>query len=177
MTKLNILCLDIEGGHGGSSKSLFYSLKHIDRDKINPIVICKKPGLLIKYKDLGIECIVDSTMPTFTALRKQNRNILYYFLYLFVIWPKSKNFRKNLLNIIEEKKIDIVHCNLISLYLLAKWLKKNKPKIIMTLHVRTIPVNNYTAKYQAKISNKIFDNKIFITENEKESMNNLLYPE
>ena len=105
MTKLNILCLDIEGGHGGSSKSLFYSLKHIDRNKINPTVICKKSGLSLKYKALGIECIVDSTMPTFTALRKQNRNILYYFLFLVFIWPKSKNFRKNLLNIIEEKKL------------------------------------------------------------------------
>ena len=37
----------------------------------------------------------------------------------------SKKFRKKILKIITHKKIDVIHCNLISLFLLAKWLKKN----------------------------------------------------
>ena len=176
MKKLNVLCLDIEGGHGGSSKSLYNSLKYIDQKNIKPFVICKKSGLEQQYKALGIMCIVDKTMPTFTALRKQNRNILFYFIFKFYIWPKSKNFRKNLLHIINKNNINIVHCNLISLFLLARWLKKIKPHIILTLHVRTNPVNTYTGRFQAKVSNSVFSNKIFITENEKEKMDHLLYP-
>lgn len=177
MKKLNILCLDIEGGHGGSSKSLFNSIKYINKDKIKPIVICKKNGLLDKYKKIGVQCLVDKTMPTFTALRKQNRNILYYLLFKFYLWPRSIIFRKNLLDIINRYNIKIVHCNLISLFLLAKWLKKEKPNLILTLHVRTNPVNTYTGRFQAKVSHKIFSNKIFITENEREKMNELIYPE
>ena len=177
MQKLNILCLDIEGGHGGSSKSLYNSIKYINQDKFKPIVICKKNGLLDKYAEIGIKCFVDKTMPTFTALRKQNRNILYYFFFKLYLWPRSITFRKNLLDIIDRYKIHIVHCNLISLFLLAKWLKKEKPYLIFTLHVRTNPVNTYTGRYQAKVSHKIFSNKIFITENEREKMNVLIYPE
>ena len=176
MKKLNVLCLDIEGGHGGSSKSLYNSLKYIDQKNIKPFVICKKSGLEQQYKALGIMCIVDKTMPTFTALRKQNRNILFYFIFKFYIWPKSRKFRKNLLHIINKNNINLVHCNLISLFLLARWLKKIKPDIILTLHVRTNPVNTYTGRFQAKVSNSVFSNKIFITENEKEKMDHLLYP-
>ena len=176
MKKLNILCLDIEGGHGGSSKSLYNSLKYIDQKNIRPFVICKKSGLEKQYKALGIMCIVDKTMPTFTALRKQNRNILFYFIFKFYIWPKSRKFRKNLLHIINKNNINLVHCNLISLFLLARWLKKIKPDIILTLHVRTNPVNTYTGRFQAKVSNSVFSNKIFITENEEKKMNDLLHP-
>ena len=176
MKKLNVLCLDIEGGHGGSSKSLYNSLKYIDQKHIKPFIICKKSGLEKKYKKLGISCIVDKTMPTFTALAKENRNILFYFIFKFRIWPKSKNFRNNILHMINKNKINIVHCNLISLFLLARWLKKKKPEIILTLHVRTNPENNHTGRFQARVAKLVFSNKIFITENERENMDELLYP-
>ena len=45
MKKVNILFLDIEGGHGGSSKSLYFNLEKLNKNIINPLVICKKPGI------------------------------------------------------------------------------------------------------------------------------------
>ena len=51
MKKINVLCLDIEGGHGGSSRSLFYLLKKIDKKKFKIEVICKKNSWIKKeYK-------------------------------------------------------------------------------------------------------------------------------
>ena len=176
MKRLNILFLDIEGGHGGSSRSLFNTLKYIDRENINPIIICKKEGFVESYKKLNIPCFVEKTMPTFTVLNKENRNFLYYIFFLFYIWPRSKKFRIKILKVITDRKINLVHCNLISLFLLAKWLKKKRPELVFTLHVRTNPFNNITGKYQAKIANLVFDNKVFITENEKIKMNDLISP-
>lgn len=176
MKKLNILFLDIEGGHGGSSRSLFHTLKYINRENINPMIFCKKDGLVEHYKKLKIPCLVDKTIPTFTVLNKENRNFLYYIFFIFYIWPMSKKFRKKILKIITNKKIDVIHCNLISLFLLAKWLKKRKPEVILTLHVRTNPSNNIMGRYQAKIANTVFDNQVFITENEKINMNKLISP-
>ena len=57
MQKLNILCLDIEGGHGGSSKSLFNSIKYLNKDKFKPIVICKKNGLLDNMQRLALSVL------------------------------------------------------------------------------------------------------------------------
>ena len=59
MKRLNILFLDIEGGHGGSSRSLFNTLKYINRENINPIIICKKEGFVKSYKKLNIPCFVE----------------------------------------------------------------------------------------------------------------------
>ena len=83
MKRLNILFLDIEGGHGGSSRSLFNTLKNINKKKIRPIVICKKDGLVDQYKRLKILCLVEKTMPTFTVLER-NRNFLYY-IFSFIL--------------------------------------------------------------------------------------------
>ena len=64
MKKLNILFLDIEGGHGGSSRSLFHTLKYINRENINPIIFCKKGIFIEHYKKLKIPCLVDKTIPS-----------------------------------------------------------------------------------------------------------------
>ena len=170
MKRINILFLDIEGGHGGSSKSLFKTLEYIDREKINPIVICKKIGIKHKYDNLKIKCIVERNMPTFSSLRKDNRNFLYMFYFFTFIWPRSFFFRKRLLCLIEDENINIIHFNLISLFLLARWLKIKKPKPLLTLHVRTNPVDNITSRIQAKIAANTFHSNIFITENEKANM-------
>ena len=50
-----ILCLDIEGGFGGSSRSLFEALNYIDRDSVTPVVWCRKEGPLARgYTELDI---------------------------------------------------------------------------------------------------------------------------
>ena len=146
----------------------FHTLKYINRENINPMIFCKKDGLVEHYKKLKIPCLVDKTIPTFTVLNKENRNFLYYIFLHFIFGQCQKNLEKKILKIITNKKIDVIHCNLISLFLLAKWLKK-KPEVILTLHVRTNPSNNIMGRYQAKIANTVFDNQVFITENEKKN--------
>ena len=56
---MRVLCLDIEGGFGGSSRSLYYLLKHLDRGRVAPTVWCRKPGpIQERYEALGIPVAV-----------------------------------------------------------------------------------------------------------------------
>ena len=51
--KLKILCLDVEGGYGGSSRSLFNSLVSLDKSNVDVEVWCKKSGPIQGYYDLA----------------------------------------------------------------------------------------------------------------------------
>ena len=44
MKKLKILYIDIEGGYGGSSRSLFNMVSNLNNKLFEPVVICKKKG-------------------------------------------------------------------------------------------------------------------------------------
>jgi len=174
MKKIKILCLDIEGGHGGSSKSLFYLLQKINKKKFKIEVICKKDSWLKeKYHKENIKCIIDQSMPRAIILQKISRNFFSLIFFIIYVWPKSKRFRLHLLQ--KLKNIDILHCNHISLFLLAFWIKKKLPKLKITFHIRTMfwpyKKNNwhFFYKWTLKITNKICDHFIFITENEKKN--------
>jgi len=50
--------IDIEGGFGGSSRSLFELVSRLDRDKVCPLVICRTKGpIQQRYEDIGIKAI------------------------------------------------------------------------------------------------------------------------
>jgi len=179
MKKIKILCLDIEGGHGGSSKSLFYLLQKINKKKFKIEVICKKDSWLKeKYHKENIKCIIDQSMPRAIILQKISRNFFSLIFFIIYVWPKSKRFRLHLLQ--KLKNIDILHCNHISLFLLAFWIKKKLPKLKITFHIRTMfwpyKKNNwhFFYKWTLKITNKICDHFIFITENEKKNFLQIL---
>jgi glycosyltransferase involved in cell wall biosynthesis len=162
---LRVLCLDIEGGHGGSSRSLLNALEAICRDDIHPEVICRRGGWVEDaYADNGIACDVDSSMPTFTALDRESRNLFDGLDFLIRRWPHSRAFRRKLLK--RAQGVDLVHCNHISLFLLARWLKQQLPRLILTMHIRTQPEATHTARWQARIAAKYCDGLIYITENE-----------
>ena len=175
MEKKKILCLDIEGGHGGSSRSLFYLLKRVNKKKFGIEVICKKNSWVKKeYLKNNIHCSIENTMPCYPPLEKLNRNFLPLIYFFIFIWPKSKKFRMKLIK--KLKNIDILHCNQTSLFFLALWLIKKNPNIKIIFHIRTIFWPNeknqwhFIFKWVAKSVVKISNRLIFITENEKENL-------
>jgi len=171
--KVKILALDTEGGHGGSSRSLFYLIKNINKKKFKVKVICKKESWIKnEYEKNKIEWSVNKNMPCFTTVQKFSRNLFTFIFFIIYIWPKSAKFRAELIE--ELKGFDILHCNLITLFFLTSWIKKRIPNIKITMHIRTRPSKNYFSKMQAKISKNIINNFIFITENERKNMLTLL---
>ena len=73
---MRVLCLDIEGGHGGSSRSLYHAIEGMDRSNLCIEVICKKHSNFVdKYAALNVRCNVLPEMPRITALNNWFANI------------------------------------------------------------------------------------------------------
>jgi glycosyltransferase involved in cell wall biosynthesis len=163
--KLKVLCLDIEGGHGGSSRSLFNSLDYLDRSKIDVDVWCRKKGVIQdRYRSIGISIDVFSKMPKISSLPRISRNLFTLAVFFFHDWPHSRRFRKKLLK--ESVNYDLIHCNHESLYWLARWIKKSLG-IPVVMHKRTNLHPTIFSFFQIKMISKYVSGVIFITENEE----------
>lgn len=175
MTKapLRVLCLDIEGGYGGSSRSLFEALSHIDRMKVEPEVWCRKAGpVQERYREEGIPTQVEPEMPTVSSLEKFSRNLYVYTKYLLRDWQRSSKFREQLFETLE-RRFDLLHCNHEALFLVALWLQ-NSTNIPITFHIRTNLHDSVFARQQVNIVDRSSRSKVFITENERAHFERLL---
>ncbi len=165
---MRVLCLDIEGGYGGSSRSLFETLRHMDRDGLALEVWCKRAGpIQARYAEIGVTTRVEPDMPKVSSLPRLSRNLLAYGRFL-TDWRRSRVFRHRLLKAAHDR-FDLVHFNHESLFVLARWLKRSTPAATC-LHVRTIPHDGVFARWQARVVARAADRLVFITENERETL-------
>lgn len=160
-----MLCLDIEGGHGGSSRSLYETLRHVDAAAVEAEVWCKRDGpIRERYATLGIPSRVTPEMPKVSALPRVSRNLIVHALFLrdFV---RARDFRRTLACEVEGR-FDLLHCNHESLWLLARWLRPRTGKAL-TMHVRTNPWDTPFARRQVRTIARSVDHVVFISENER----------
>ena len=166
-TMTKILCLDNEGGHGGSSRSLHFILEAMDLSDLSVTVWCKRKSWLVEeYKKKGIDCLVYPRMPKFTAVEKLHGNLIEFFRFVVIQLPLSFWFLRQLIS--QCSKTEIVHINHISLLPLAFMIRMANKRIRIVTHIRTMPPPSFFARVQAKLCNHISDEYIFITENERE---------
>ena len=164
-TPLRVLCLDIEGGYGGSSRSLWEALRHIDRTQIEPEVWCRKDGpAQARYGADGIPVRVTPGMPAASALPKLSRNLIVFGRYFARDWPLSRAFRTELVQALVER-FDLLHCNHESLFGLMRWLR-HRVSVPITCHIRTNLWRSPFARWQVRSLDAAADRSVFITENE-----------
>ena len=81
MRKKDILLVDSEGGHGGSSKSMLTLVNSIENKYLNLNVLCKKESWVRQvYKKRGIKCDIATFLPTYTVLDTIPKNLYSLFL-------------------------------------------------------------------------------------------------
>jgi glycosyltransferase involved in cell wall biosynthesis len=165
---IRVLALDIEGGYGGSSRSLYESLRHTDREWVRPAVWCRKPGPVVgRYQGLCIPCRVAPTMPKMNSLPRLSRNVVALAGW-FRDFHRSRDFRDALLASINDE-FDLVHFNHEGLFLLARWLRPRHAKP-QTMHVRTMILDNAFGRWQCRQMAQCCDSLVFITENERDAV-------
>lgn len=169
---LQVLCLDIEGGHGGSSRSLYYSLKHIDRSLIAPKVICRRDGPIRKlYTDIGIAVEILADLPKASALPRASRNLWQLAGHL---GDFARAHRSGTLQRLETmiRAHDGVHFNHEGFAGLALWvrLQTGRPA---TMHSRTNVQPSGFARLQMKIISAAVDHMVFITPHEERTFRSL----
>ncbi len=164
---LRVLCLDIEGGFGGSSRSLWEVLRHTDRSLIDAEVWCRKEGpAQARYQADRIPAKVMPGMPTVSALPRISRNLAVFGRFLLRDWRRSKSFRQELLAQLE-RRFDLLHCNHESLFFLAHWLH-SRVSVPISCHIRTNLWRTPFARRQVRmLSTATADRLVFITENER----------
>lgn len=170
---LKALCLDIEGGFGGSSRSLYYLIKHLPPERARAEVWCKRQGpIQRRYDSSKIPATVEPCMPKASSLPKFSRNILIYAQAGLDFAKAHKNgFLFRLGKAAAES--DLVHFNHEGLFLLASWLKRNRPNIANCMHIRTRPQNTTFARWQMRCISNSVGGVVFITENERDHFRRL----
>jgi glycosyltransferase involved in cell wall biosynthesis len=164
--RLRVLCLDIEGGYGGSSRSLFESIRNLDPAGVAVEVWCKRAGpIQERYRALGVPCRVTPAMPKVSALPRLSRNLVIFAQFARG-WLAARAFRRELLA--ECRRFDLVHLNHEALFILGRWLKR-RTHIPVTAHVRTILADSAFARWQCRTLANVATRLLFITENERAS--------
>jgi len=163
---IRVLCLDIEGGHGGSSRSLYQSLAHLDRDKVAPEVIVRRPGAIEQqYAELGIPVRVMPDLPKASALQNWRANIRLYAgaaRHMF-------HARGRLAALATEinARFDAVHFNHEGYWMVVRALR-HRTSAAFVMHVRTLGYSTALTRFEARQVSRNVDHLVFITENEME---------
>lgn len=165
--KPRVLCLDIEGGFGGSSRSLFYLIKHMDQSRYDFEVWCKRQGpIQSAYKEIGVPCRVLPQMPKVSSLPRLSRNV-YVFALAALDFLKAREFLKWSCREIHDR-FDLVHFNHEALFLLVAWLR-NRVRVPFVTHVRTMLKHTPFSRFQYRTIARHSDRIIFISENERDN--------
>lgn len=160
-----MLCLDIEGGYGGSSRSLFESIRHLDRTTVEVEVWCRRRGpIQERYAELNVMCRVVPTMPKVSSLPRLSRNLYVYGKAKLDFW-RARDFRVELKRE-ADARFDCIHFNHEALFLLARWLRP-RTDVPFTMHIRTNMIETAFARWQTRTIARVIDHLVFITENEK----------
>ena len=168
--RLNVLCLDIEGGYGGSSRSLFETISAMPRREAKIEVWCRKIGpVQARYDAIDVACRVLPEMPHISSLPRLTRNIAAYGRFT-LRWPGTAAFRQTLTERLTSA--DVVHLNHEGLFLLAAWLTRHTDTPVVA-HVRTRIPSTFFSRWQYRILGKAAKKMVFITENEQENVEKL----
>jgi glycosyltransferase involved in cell wall biosynthesis len=166
---MRVLCLDIEGGYGGSSRSLFESVRNMP-DDIAVEVWCRRQGpIQTQYAAIGVTCRVMPGMPHISSLPRLSRNLYAYARFAWG-WPGSRRFRLGL-EAAARERFDAVHCNHEGLFLLARWLRRRLgDPLKLTAHVRTLLSSTPFSRWQYRCLADAADDLVFITEMERDNV-------
>ena len=113
MERIKVLFLTSCTGRGGSGNSLFYLLKHIDRSRIEPVVVMPKRGVIgRRLTAQGVRCLVFPRLKErLYEMRYEKSNPLTRALSLIQNSIDCCFFVFQLVRLISRERADIVHCN------------------------------------------------------------------
>ena len=163
---IRVLCLDIEGGHGGSSRSLYHSLRFLDRGKVAPEVIVRRPGAIeTLYRELDIPVRVMPKLPKASALQDWRAN-----LRLYAGAARDMYRARGLLAVLADdirKRFDAVHFNHEGYWMIVKALRP-RTEAAFVMHIRTLGYGTALTRFEARQVGSAVDQLVFITENERD---------
>jgi len=107
--RAGVLYLDVEGGFGGSSRSLHFLVQHLDRARFAPVVVVRKDGPAVaRYQEMGVPCRVIPALPSFRP--GERKRLVAYGLYLWAC-RRLGAVHRELADLVREHGVRLVHVN------------------------------------------------------------------
>lgn len=159
--RIGVLYLDVEGGWGGSSRSLYYLVESLDRSVFEPVVLLRKPGPVEeRYRAIGVDCRVMPEIPSFRP--GDRKNAIAFMLYAWKLRGLRALLRR-LEPIVAERDIRLLHINHESLAVTGAFIAK-RYDLPWIGHVRTLLTPGWFARRVHRLMARAASHVIFITE-------------
>lgn len=165
---MRVLVLDMEGGYGGSSRSLYFSLKNMAPGAVEAEVWCRKPGpIQPAYATLGIPTRIEPGLGTYGAVNRLPHSLYDFARGAINLAWRDRGLVDRLVEAVNDR-FDLLHFNHEGLWMLAHMVRKRIRKP-MTMHVRKVlPVNAF-ARLQVAAIGRSVRSLVTITEGERET--------
>src|SRR5690606_6154297 len=126
-------CVDHEGGHGGSSRSLHLLLRNLPAGAAAVEVWCRRPNPLQgDYEAAGIRCRVAPELPRFRAQKTLRTTVRDFASFAAGAWRDRAALRRLARDV--DGRFDLVHLNFESLWPLAAYLRRRTGVRAYTMH-------------------------------------------
>lgn len=159
--KTGILYLDVEGGWGGSSRSLYYMVEALDRTRFQPVVLLRKPGPVEeRYAALGVPCFVTPELTSFRPAERKNAVSFAFFLWGL---RRYRRLRRQIDNLIAEYGIRLLHVNHESLASIGHLIAR-RTALPWVGHVRTELIPGWFARRVYRLMMRSATHVVFIVE-------------
>ncbi|MEK9660921.1 MAG: glycosyltransferase family 4 protein [Alphaproteobacteria bacterium] len=159
--RTGVLYLDVEGGWGGSSRSLYYLVEALDRSAFEPIVLLRKAGPVEeRYRAIGVDCRVVPELPSFRP--GDRKNAIAFMLYAWKL-RKLPALLRRLAPIVAEHDIRLLHVNHESLVLTGALIAR-RFGLPWIGHVRTLLTPGWFARRVHRLMARSASHVFFITE-------------
>ena len=98
---------------GGAGWSLYYLLKYLDRERIEPLLVLPAQGIFAqRYAELGLEVVTPTHFPeTHTSLRFARNNRITFVLSAVLNTLEQLALIPRLARLFRRRGIDLVYCN------------------------------------------------------------------
>jgi glycosyltransferase involved in cell wall biosynthesis len=162
---IRTLHLDIEGGWGGSSRSLYELLIRFERERIDPIVVHRQKGPLVnRYRRLQIPTFHVPEIVSFAPRTKKSGRIFLSILPLLRLLPRCV---RTLVEISRKNNVELIHLNHEGLFLVARALKK-RLGLPIACHSRILVEYNMWGRWLVRTLCSAVDHMFYISPKEKE---------
>lgn len=161
---IRTLHIDIEGGWGGSSRSLFELVSRLDRATIKPTVLYRSEGsIAARYRAIGIEAFHVPEIYSVAPRPKNSAKILLASLPRALRAPAAL---KVIAAAAAERRADLLHLNYEGLHTLAPSLRR-RLGLPMIVHSRTYIPDNVWGRAVVRRLGRSCDHVFFISPQEE----------
>jgi glycosyltransferase involved in cell wall biosynthesis len=171
MAPIRTLHIDIEGGWGGSSRSLFELVRRLDRRAVEPVVVYRDAGPAADwYAGIGVPAYRVSKIASYVPRRAKALKNLVASMPSLLGLPKAA---ADIAEIANRHRTEILHLNYEGLFLLGRRLKRMLPVPVIA-HSRAHLPRNMWARWLARTLARVADQVFFISPQEAQRWRDLV---